>query len=214
MKIPHSATVAGSVATVWPSEHLRGAALAGLLCLATVACSPKQNAEGTAGAPGAAGEQGVAGAEAAGASGGSAAQTGGSAPSAGGAGDAAGGVPTAAGGVSDMPEAGTGGAAAMGGAAGSGGAAGVAGAAGTAGAGGAAPEPPHITSSENVGVLTEEQFKALCDARAGVVEVMPHCGGFATAKGFSYDNGTQLLSEHTCAAANTCGGWNCVLTDE
>jgi len=73
--------------------------------------------------------------------------------------------------------------------------------------------PPHITSSEAVGVLSEADFKALCDARGGTVELMPHCGGFATAKGFSYDNGTQLLSEHTCAGANTCGGWNCVLTD-
>jgi len=42
---------------------------------------------------------------------------------------------------------------------------------------------------------------------------MPHCGGFATAKGFSYDNGTMLLSEHTCHGANTCGGWNCVIAD-
>lgn len=83
----------------------------------------------------------------------------------------------------------------------------------TAGAGGALPEVAHITSSEAVGVLAEADFKALCDARQGTVEVMPHCGGFATAKGFSYDTGTQLLSEHTCAGANTCGGWNCVLTD-
>jgi hypothetical protein len=71
----------------------------------------------------------------------------------------------------------------------------------------------HITSSENVGVLTEAEFTALCDERGGTVEVMPHCGGFATAKGFSYDNATLLLSEHTCAGANTCGGWNCAITD-
>jgi len=78
----------------------------------------------------------------------------------------------------------------------------------------ATPEgDPHITSSENVGVLTEAQFTALCDERGGSVEVMPHCGGFATAKGFSYDNGTLLLSEHTCAGANTCGGWNCAITE-
>jgi hypothetical protein len=83
----------------------------------------------------------------------------------------------------------------------------------TAGTGGAPPELAHITSSTAAGVLTAEDFKALCDARSGTVEVMPHCGGFATAKGFSYDDGTQLLSEHTCAGANTCGGWNCVLVD-
>ena len=68
----------------------------------------------------------------------------------------------------------------------------------------------HITSSKEVGVLTKAQFTALCDERAGTVEVMPHCGGFATGKGFSYDDATLLLSEHTCAGANTCGGWNCV----
>jgi hypothetical protein len=82
-----------------------------------------------------------------------------------------------------------------------------------AGAGGAPPELPHITSSKAAGVLTEEDFKALCDARGGTVELMPHCGGFATGKGFSYDSGTQLLSEHTCAGANTCGGWNCLTVD-
>ncbi|HEX2877653.1 MAG TPA: hypothetical protein VHP33_40670 [Polyangiaceae bacterium] len=71
----------------------------------------------------------------------------------------------------------------------------------------------HITSSENVGVMTEAEFTVLCDERGGTVEVMPHCGGFATAKGFSYDNATLLLSEHTCAGANTCGGWNCAITD-
>lgn len=92
-------------------------------------------------------------------------------------------------------------------------AAGSSGASGSDGVGGAAPELPHITSSENVGVMTEEQFKALCDQRGGTVEVMPHCGGFATAKGFSYDSTTSLLSEHTCRGANTCAGWNCAIPD-
>jgi hypothetical protein len=61
--------------------------------------------------------------------------------------------------------------------------------------------------------MTEEDFTAKCDARAGTVEVMPHCGGFATAKGFSYDYTTQKLSEHTCKGANTCAGWNCAIVD-
>ncbi len=81
------------------------------------------------------------------------------------------------------------------------------------GTGGTATEQPHITSDENVGVMTEAQFTALCDARGGTVEVMPHCGGFATAKGFSYDSTTELLSEHTCHGANTCSGWNCAIPD-
>jgi hypothetical protein len=83
----------------------------------------------------------------------------------------------------------------------------------TPGAGGANAEAPHITSSKSVGVMTEEQFTTLCDERGGTVEVMPHCGGFATAPGFSYDNATELLSEHTCQGANTCGGWNCVIPE-
>ena len=118
METPHRATA--TTTTPWPSEHLRAAALAGLLCLATVACSYEK-----------------------------------------------------------APPEGDG----------------------------------HITSSKDVGVLTEAEFTALCDERGGTVEVMPHCGGFATAKGFSYDNATLLLSEHTCAGANTCGGWNCAITD-
>lgn len=69
---------------------------------------------------------------------------------------------------------------------------------------------PHITSSESVGVLTAEDFQAMCDERGGTVEVLAHCGGLATAAGFSYDNADLTLSEHTCAGANTCGGWNCI----
>jgi hypothetical protein len=72
---------------------------------------------------------------------------------------------------------------------------------------------PHITSSKNVGVMTEAQFTLQCDERGGTVEVMPHCSGFATGRGFSYDSTTEELSEHTCRGANTCGGWNCVVPD-
>lgn len=72
---------------------------------------------------------------------------------------------------------------------------------------------PEITSSKQVANLDADGFKALCDARHGTVEAMAHCGGLASAGGFSYDTGTQELSEHTCKGANTCAGWNCV-TDE
>lgn len=71
-------------------------------------------------------------------------------------------------------------------------------------------EKPSITSSKPAGVLTEADFQALCDERGGTVEVLAHCGGLATAAGFSYDSSTETLSEHTCAGANTCGGWNCI----
>jgi hypothetical protein len=187
------------------NQRLLGAALAGLLCLAPAGCSPKADgSDGTgsagtgvpavAGASASLGGQAGTGAGAASNDAGKGGAAGSAAVSIGGAGDAAGagGSSAAAAGASDF--AGTGGG-------------------NTAGAGGAPPEPAHITSSVAAGVLTEADFKALCDARHGTVEVMPHCGGFATAKGFSYDDVTQLLSEHTCAGANTCGGWNCVLVD-
>jgi hypothetical protein len=200
-----SLPAAVSTAPALANPHLLGAALAGLLCLA--GCSIKDAAE-PSGSPNAAGETnqaaGAGGTETAGTHAGgsvsSGGDSGGDASSAGGV--AAGGV--AAGGAAD----GAGAPGASGSTAG-----GAAGASGAGGAGGAAPELPHITSSENVGVMTEEQFKALCDARGGTVEVMPHCGGFATAKGFSYDSTTELLSEHTCHGANTCTGWNCAIPD-
>jgi hypothetical protein len=189
--------------------------LAGLLCLAPAGCSSTDDGasgSGQAGATAAAGSTAAAGADGSlgGASdSGDGGAAGSAAPSLGSAGDSAGSAGAASAGAASAGAAGasTGGAASAG--------AGTAGAStgGSAGAGADPNEPPHITSSTNAGVLTEADFKALCDARGGTVELMPHCGGFATAKGFSYDNGTQLLSEHTCAGANTCGGWNCVLTD-
>lgn len=195
------------VASGSASPKLLGAALAGLLCLA--ACS-KDDAPTASGSAGAAGEstQPVAGnasagtgadARAAGAAGvggvaaGGAAGDGGNGAELGGAGAGAGGSAVVVGGGGNEG--------------------GAAGSSSSAGAGGSAEESPHVTSSKDAGVLTEEQFKALCDERGGTVEVMPHCGGFATAKGFSYDNVTMLLSEHTCHGANTCGGWNCVIAD-
>jgi hypothetical protein len=82
----------------------------------------------------------------------------------------------------------------------------------TGGAAGAAAAP-EITSSKKVEGIDAAAFKVMCDERHGTVEVMPHCGGFATARGFSYDTTNSMLSEHTCKGANTCAGWNCV-TDE
>jgi hypothetical protein len=72
------------------------------------------------------------------------------------------------------------------------------------------PVRPEITSSKEVPGLDAAGFKALCDERGGTVEVMAHCGGLASARGFAYDTTTQVLSEHTCKGANTCAGWNCV----
>ncbi len=76
---------------------------------------------------------------------------------------------------------------------------------------GGAPASPEITSSTEVVGLDAAGFKALCDERCGTVEVLVHCGGLATARGFAYDTTNSMLSEHTCAGANTCAGWNCKL---
>ena len=70
-----------------------------------------------------------------------------------------------------------------------------------------------ITSKTQTQPLTEADFKAMCDARSGTVEVMAHCGGLASGPGFAYDITTLTLVEHTCKGANTCAGWNC-LTDK
>jgi hypothetical protein len=189
------------------SPRLLGAALAGLLCFGTTHCSTAQpgagsGAAGTAGAgrPSVVDTASSAGqaatSEAGGADGSVDSATGGNeaggSDETGGSNETGGTATTPVGGAGSMLEAG---------------------APSSTGAGGAAPEPPHITSSQSVGVLTEDDFKALCDERGGSVEVMPHCGGFATAQGFSYDSTTELLSEHTCMGANTCAGWNCVIPD-
>lgn len=192
------------------NQRLLGTALAGLLCLATAGCSGKQDTPDASGTAGSAGSASTAGAEGLpGAAGTAPSATGGAVNgSAGAAGSTTSGGTSSGGGIGGNINA------SGGTAAGSGGISAVAGTGGAtevAGAGGAVAEPPHITSSTAAGVLTADDFKALCDQHGGAVEVMPHCGGFATAKGISYDSGTQLLSEHTCMGANTCGGWNCIV---
>src|SRR5258707_429449 len=57
---------------------------------------------------------------------------------------------------------------------------------------------PVVTSSAIVTDMTLEKFTAECDARHGVVEIPPHCGGFNTCMGMSYWSETQELTEHTC----------------
>jgi hypothetical protein len=66
-------------------------------------------------------------------------------------------------------------------------------------------------AGEHIEGLDAAGFQAMCDARGGTVEVMAHCGGLATAAGFSYDTTTETLIEHSCKGQNTCAGWNCVL---
>ena len=59
--------------------------------------------------------------------------------------------------------------------------------------------------------LSLEMFKAMCDARHGVVEIHPHCGGENTCRGFSFDTGTGTLTEHECRGLNTCAGYSCII---
>ena len=73
---------------------------------------------------------------------------------------------------------------------------------------------PSVTASSVVADLTLDRFTAQCDARSGVVELQPHCGGLNNCRGMSYDTGTQTLTEHTCRATNTCAGYTCVICDE
>jgi hypothetical protein len=68
-----------------------------------------------------------------------------------------------------------------------------------------------VTSSTVVTGMTLERFTADCDERDGTVELHAHCGGVNTCQGFSYDDTTQVLSEHTCRALNTCSGYSCVV---
>jgi hypothetical protein len=68
-----------------------------------------------------------------------------------------------------------------------------------------------VTSSEVVATMTLEQFTLDCEARGGVLELHPHCGGFNSCKGMSYDTGSLVLTEHTCRALNTCGGFSCIV---
>jgi len=95
---------------------------------------------------------------------------------------------------------------------------------GSAGTGSSNPDAPIPATGCNGGVLpnpsvtmtttaplTQTEFQAKCEARQGLFEVQPHCGGSNSCRGFSYDSETQVLSEHTCRGTNSCGGYSCVV---
>jgi hypothetical protein len=67
-----------------------------------------------------------------------------------------------------------------------------------------------VTSREQRPGMTFEQFAAMCDASGGFIQTHPHCGGFNSCRGFSYDQTTTTFTTHTCAGLNTCTGWTCV----
>ncbi len=80
-----------------------------------------------------------------------------------------------------------------------------------AGSAGAAGAPPVITKTVDDPDMTLEKFTAMCDALGGKIEIHPHCGGANSCKGMSYDQTTQVYTEHTCKGLNTCTGFSCVL---
>ena len=77
--------------------------------------------------------------------------------------------------------------------------------------GGVSPNPT-ITST-TVGAVTLAQFTAQCDAKHGIFETQPHCGGSNSCRGMSYDSNTQTLTQHSCRATNTCAGYSCIVCD-
>lgn len=76
--------------------------------------------------------------------------------------------------------------------------------------GGASSTGATITSARTDASITLESFSKECAARNGTLEIHPHCGGANSCKGISYDAGTHVYSEHTCAGLNTCNGFSCV----
>lgn len=76
---------------------------------------------------------------------------------------------------------------------------------------GGVPEPGRITSSVVDPSMTLEKFTTMCDERGGSVQLHAHCGGANTCKGFSFDDATFELTEHTCRGLNTCSGYSCVI---
>jgi hypothetical protein len=68
-----------------------------------------------------------------------------------------------------------------------------------------------ITAVRSEPEMTLERFTDECDAANGKVELHAHCGGVNTCAGFSYDDATHALTEHTCCALNTCSGYSCVV---
>jgi hypothetical protein len=72
---------------------------------------------------------------------------------------------------------------------------------------------PSATSITAVDDVTQDSFKSQCDAKNGIFETQPECGGSNACRGMSYDSKTTTLMEHTCQATNTCAGYSCVVCD-
>jgi hypothetical protein len=94
-----------------------------------------------------------------------------------------------------------------------GGAGGAVGALGGAGGLGGGAPVEGVTSSKVIADLSLEDFSEMCGEAGGVVETHAVCGGVVTGPGFSYDDDTDVFTEHTCAGYNTCSGFSCVIDE-
>lgn len=199
------------------SHALMSAALGGLLCLGT-ACSSSNNAPASSGSGGA--PTGGSGGSATGGTGGGATGGSGGVSTGGSGGSATGGTGGGStGGTGGSSTGGTGGGS-TGGTGGSttdGGSDASADAATDASDAAAyvyctnAPVDVRTVTSQMTVAMTQAEFQALCSSNGGTFEIMPHCGGFNSCMGISYDTGTQVLSQHTCRGLNTCAGYSCVI---
>ncbi|HYX32954.1 MAG TPA: hypothetical protein VE954_07550 [Oligoflexus sp.] len=67
-----------------------------------------------------------------------------------------------------------------------------------------------ITSTTVDTTMTKATFSNLCETRGGVMQTHASCSGSNTCAGVSFHTSSGKLSEHTCKAANICGGMSCV----
>ncbi len=191
------------------SHTLLSAALGGLLCLGTACSSSNKTHSGSTGGTGGASTGGTGGASTGGTGGASTGGTGGTGGSSTGGTGGTGG--SATGGTGGTATGGTGGSATDGGADASTDAATDASDAAAYVYCSNAPVDVRTVTSQMTIAMTQAQFQGLCASNGGTFEIMPHCGGFNTCMGFSYDIGTQVLSQHTCQGLNTCAGYSCVV---
>lgn len=86
---------------------------------------------------------------------------------------------------------------------------------GGGGSSAADPDEPvvGVLSSKVIPDLSLEDFTEMCDEAGGIVETHASCHGAVTGPGFSYDDGTDVFTEHTCRGYNTCSGFSCVVPE-
>ena len=82
--------------------------------------------------------------------------------------------------------------------------------AGTVDAGEPPESGPVVTGTSTDESMTFGRFSAECTTRGGFVQTHATCFGNNSCRGVSYNRSDHILTEHTCKAMNTCGGFSCV----